>query len=114
LNADAKWARSRPDIDFNGESVGRMKLDPVLFGIGIGYRFGGKPAAAQLPLAKAAPAVVAPPLDSDGDGVPDSIDRCPDMPRGVRVDSSGCPLDSDNDGVPDYLDQCPGTSWVES
>jgi len=47
--------------------------------------------------------------DSDGDGVPDHLDKCPDTPRGVEVDSVGCPLDSDGDGVPDYLDKCPGT-----
>jgi OOP family OmpA-OmpF porin len=49
------------------------------------------------------------PLDSDGDGVPDYLDKCPDTPKGVAVDSNGCPLDSDGDGVPDYLDKCPGT-----
>ena len=47
--------------------------------------------------------------DSDGDGVPDDIDQCPDTPQGVAVDEVGCPLDSDGDGVPDYLDKCPGT-----
>jgi OOP family OmpA-OmpF porin len=47
--------------------------------------------------------------DSDGDGVPDSRDKCPGTPAGVRVDNTGCPLDSDGDGVPDYLDKCPGT-----
>jgi OmpA-OmpF porin, OOP family len=57
-------------------------------------------------LAKPAPVAV---LDSDGDGVPDNIDKCPNTPRGVKVDAFGCPLDTDHDGVPDYLDQCPGT-----
>jgi OOP family OmpA-OmpF porin len=47
--------------------------------------------------------------DSDGDGVPDHLDKCPDTPRGVEVDAVGCPLDSYGDGVPDYLDKCPGT-----
>jgi OOP family OmpA-OmpF porin len=47
--------------------------------------------------------------DSDGDGVADKKDRCPNTPRGVKVDMSGCPLDSDKDGVPDYLDQCANT-----
>ncbi len=47
--------------------------------------------------------------DSDNDGVPDSLDKCPDTPAGVAVDKDGCPLDSDKDGVPDYLDKCPGT-----
>lgn len=53
--------------------------------------------------------VVAAPLDSDGDGVPDDLDKCPSTPPGVAVDSDGCPLDSDGDGVPDYLDECPNT-----
>jgi outer membrane protein OmpA-like peptidoglycan-associated protein/outer membrane protein W len=110
LNADAKWARSRPVVDFDGQSIGHMKLDPLLFGIGLGYRFGGSPPPA-IAEPKVAPAVVPepPPLDSDGDGVPDSIDQCPNTPAGVMVDAVGCPLDSDKDGVPDYLDKCPGT-----
>jgi len=49
------------------------------------------------------------PLDSDGDGVPDYLDKCPNTPTGVKVDVNGCPLDSDGDGVPDYLDKCPNT-----
>jgi len=47
--------------------------------------------------------------DDDGDGVRNSLDKCPDTPKGVKVDSNGCPIDSDGDGVPDYLDKCPGT-----
>jgi len=49
------------------------------------------------------------PIDSDGDGIPDYLDKCPGTPKGVEVDCDGCPLDSDGDGVPDYLDECPGT-----
>ena len=49
------------------------------------------------------------PLDTDGDGVPDYLDKCPGTPKGVKVDKDGCPLDTDGDGVPDYLDRCPGT-----
>jgi OOP family OmpA-OmpF porin len=64
------------------------------------------PAAAA---AAAAAAVVAAEKDSDNDGVPDSKDKCPDTPAGVKVDANGCPIDSDNDGVPDYLDKCPDT-----
>jgi OOP family OmpA-OmpF porin len=48
-------------------------------------------------------------VDSDGDGVADSLDRCPNTPKGVKVAANGCPLDSDRDGVPDYLDKCPNT-----
>jgi len=49
--------------------------------------------------------------DSDGDGVTDDLDRCPNTPMGTPVDSRGCPIpvDSDGDGVPDDRDQCPNT-----
>ncbi len=47
--------------------------------------------------------------DSDGDGVLDSLDRCPNTPKGVKVNKNGCPLDSDKDGVLDYQDSCPNT-----
>ncbi|NCC24031.1 MAG: hypothetical protein EOM25_02340 [Deltaproteobacteria bacterium] len=54
--------------------------------------------------------------DSDGDGVLDNRDKCPNTPRGTPVDADGCPLppkivdvDSDGDGVVDRLDKCPGT-----
>lgn len=47
--------------------------------------------------------------DSDGDGVPDRRDRCPDTPAGARVDADGCPSDGDRDGIADGLDQCPDT-----
>jgi len=43
--------------------------------------------------------------DSDGDGVTDQFDKCPDTPAGVAVDVNGCPLDTDGDGVPDYKDK---------
>ena len=49
------------------------------------------------------------PSDSDGDGVLDGLDRCANTPRGAHVDASGCPLDSDHDGVVDGIDQCPDT-----
>ena len=51
------------------------------------------------------------PLDTDGDGVVDSMDQCPDTPRGERVNSVGCTVvgDADGDGVTDASDQCPAT-----
>jgi OOP family OmpA-OmpF porin len=59
----------------------------------------------QLPFGTAGPAWV----DSDGDGVSDGMDRCPDTVPGATVDSYGCELDADGDGVVDRLDQCPNT-----
>ena len=44
--------------------------------------------------------------DRDGDGVPDDIDRCPDKPG--PKENFGCPWpDTDGDGVPDNVDKCP-------
>jgi len=53
-------------------------------------------------------------IDSDGDGVMDSQDKCPGTLVGTRVDTFGCALampkaDSDRDGVFDDDDACPGT-----
>ena len=47
--------------------------------------------------------------DSDGDGVINSKDKCPNTPKGAFVDARGCPLDSDGDGVWDGIDECPNT-----
>ena len=47
--------------------------------------------------------------DTDGDGVPDNKDKCPETPHGAKVDEHGCPIDSDGDKVWDGIDQCPAT-----
>jgi len=66
----------------------------------------GKPKLNQ-PL-PAPPVVVAPPApvvkDRDGDGVPDSIDACPDVAGLASL--QGCP-DRDGDGIADKDDKCP-------
>ena len=49
------------------------------------------------------------PTDSDGDGIYDGLDKCAGTPKGAKVDATGCTIDSDGDGVPDGLDQCPDT-----
>ena len=47
------------------------------------------------------------PADSDGDGLPDYLDKCPLLYAEIRDDSTGCPPDQDGDMVPDSLDACP-------
>ena len=47
------------------------------------------------------------PPDSDGDGVANRMDQCPNTPKGAKVDTKGCPIDTDGDGVFDGLDKCP-------
>ncbi|MFL0798159.1 MAG: PHB depolymerase family esterase [Cellvibrionaceae bacterium] len=59
-----------------------------------------------------------PPTDTDGDGVLDSVDNCPNTPAGDTVDANGCtvtaPADSDGDGVNDNDDLCPNTPAGDS
>jgi outer membrane protein OmpA-like peptidoglycan-associated protein len=50
-----------------------------------------------------------PAADSDGDGVTDGEDHCPNTPgiRSSKPGQNGCPLDTDDDGIPDLEDACP-------
>ncbi len=48
--------------------------------------------------------------DRDGDGIPDDIDQCPDVPEDKDgfEDEDGCPdYDNDKDGIYDAQDECP-------
>jgi OOP family OmpA-OmpF porin len=98
----AKNTDKGTNLQLRGEILGR-RVDfgndtavDYLVGVGLAYSWGGK-------VARKAP------LDSDGDGVPDDMDKCPGTPPGTPVDANGCELDSDGDGVVDSKDKCPGT-----
>jgi outer membrane protein OmpA-like peptidoglycan-associated protein len=48
--------------------------------------------------------------DRDADGIPDSVDACPDQPEDMDgfQDKDGCPdPDNDGDGIADATDHCP-------
>ncbi|MBX7096664.1 MAG: thrombospondin type 3 repeat-containing protein [Myxococcaceae bacterium] len=65
---------------------------------------------AGVPVAAADAGVERPALDSDGDGIPDSMDRCPVTPEDKDdfEDEDGCPeRDNDADGILDAADKCP-------
>lgn len=55
------------------------------------------------------PPPVVPITDRDKDGVPDSVDACPDIAGPAEL--HGCP-DSDGDGIPDKDDKCPNQKGV--
>jgi len=61
-------------------------------GLGVGLNFGGSGGRSTM-LAQAVPVDTVPAnacADSDGDGVCDDMDRCPDTPFGAEVDADGC------------------------
>ncbi|MBM4364618.1 MAG: OmpA family protein [Deltaproteobacteria bacterium] len=62
------------------------------------------------PAPPAPPPEIDPNLDTDGDGFPDIVDQCDDMPETVDgfADDDGCPeFDGDQDGVEFARDACP-------
>jgi len=84
----------------------RIIQDPneISFGIGLTYNLSTPPVIVE----------VATDGDSDRDGVPNSLDRCPNTAPGAVVDAYGCEVtaevaDADGDGVPDSMDRCPNT-----
>jgi OOP family OmpA-OmpF porin len=76
--------------------------------LGIGTTFGLASAAAP---ARAHVVANPPPdRDSDGDGIPDRLDACPNAAETVNgvADGDGCPeADPDGDGIVAPLDRCP-------
>src|SRR5574344_1121237 len=65
----------------NGDST-------LLYNFGLAIPFGEK--AAKVAPVVAPVAAKAAPKDSDGDGVIDELDKCPDTMRGSKVDTVGC------------------------
>jgi len=114
LRGDLRYRVDRDDDSIEGHS----QFNDWVLNVGLVIPFGGsaqKPVVAA-PVAVAAPVVVAAvpapapaPVDSDGDGVTDDKDRCPNTPKGAKVNADGCELDSDGDGVVDSQDRCPNT-----
>jgi len=95
INAAVRYMDIDSDLEVDGMDIGSMSIDPVVYQLQVGYRF-GRPAPAPAPVAAAAPPPPPPPpppADSDGDGVVDSLDQCPDTPKGDRVGSHGCSCD---------------------
>ena len=54
-------------------------------------------------------------VDTDGDGVSDKKDKCPNTPSGDLVNpTTGCSIDTDKDGIADNKDQCPLIAGIAS
>lgn len=69
------------------------------FGLTIGFRSKVKAAVVAAP-------VIPPVVDTDGDGIPDGEDKCPNKAGTAKY--GGCPVpDTDGDGINDEEDKCP-------
>lgn len=74
--------------------------------LGLAINFGGEVISEEEEMAEFLPPIIP---DSDGDGINDNLDDCPNV-SGV-VSNNGCPkpveVDSDGDGLLDSVDNCP-------
>jgi outer membrane protein len=95
LNAAVRWMDIDTDAEIEGDELGTVEIDPFVYTVGFGRRFG----APLPPPVEAAPPPPPPPpapakcTDADNDGVCDEADKCPGTPAGVKVDKVGCPLE---------------------
>jgi len=81
--------------------------------VGLTYSFGAHAQKEVVEEVQEEVVVVAVPVavDSDGDGIVDADDKCPNTPAGTTVDVTGCAVaqDDDHDGVLNAQDKCPNT-----
>ncbi|MDP9014619.1 MAG: OmpA family protein [Pseudomonadota bacterium] len=97
LRTEAKYR-----LEFaNAGLYGPKDPSDLIFGVGVQMMFGApepppppppEPKIVEVQAPPPPPPPPAGPVDSDGDGVPDSIDQCPDTPKGTPVDAVGCPI----------------------
>ncbi len=83
----------------------------ILASIGSFFTISDKPPPSRPPGYKNVPDVSDYPKDTDGDGYPDDIDKCPLVKEDHKPPdpTDGCPAasDRDGDGIPDNIDKCP-------
>ncbi|HSZ84459.1 MAG TPA: OmpA family protein [Puia sp.] len=94
--------------------IGSALTDHVFFSLGIAGTINKKKKTLKRNLVDAAdnvPSKKIMPKDSDGDGIPDSVDACPLVKGFAKY--KGCPIpDSDGDGINDDEDSCPHVTGV--
>ncbi len=92
------WSLGESPVSLRGDyrhraELGENEFKDNLATLGLQVGFGGSPKS----------------IDTDGDGVNDDLDQCPNTPLGAAVDARGCELDDDGDGVVNSKDACPNT-----
>ena len=115
----------RTDVRYRMDNDDRVndqdRFGDWLLNVGLYIPFGGKSTQSSTPSMQQQPepvaeTIVAPSepipqvVDTDGDGVEDGKDNCPNTNRGISVNASGCELDNDADGIVNSKDSCPNTA----
>jgi len=97
-----RYIHGMSDMDVTGTYGENVNYRNQVIQAGLKLRlFGGKKEPAYQ--ATSAPLPVA---DTDGDGINDDVDKCPNEPGTAKY--NGCPIpDTDKDGINDELDKCP-------
>jgi OOP family OmpA-OmpF porin len=94
------------DITYRVPITDRMNSYHLVYRIGYTARLTHKKAPEPKPVV-----VPEPPKDTDGDGILDSVDRCPTVPGIAKY--NGCPIpDTDKDGINDEEDKCPTVAGI--
>jgi outer membrane protein len=100
INLGVRYLDIDADAKLNGAALGTVEIDPFVYQLQIGWRFGRPaPVAAAVaappppPPPPSPPPPPPPPADTDRDGVIDANDQCPDTKPGVRVGPQGCDCD---------------------
>ncbi len=109
LRAEARYRTDQHDEKDAGANPGSGAFSDGVFNVGFVFPRGHIEPVEEAPVEVVAAVEPVVEADTDGDGVVDSADQCPDSPAGEPVNAQGCPLDSDGDGVPDATDECPRT-----
>lgn len=94
LRTEVRYRTDAHGRELAGVHTGQRKaFYEGIASVGLLIPLGNAPVAAP-PAAEPAPTEVVPvaPTDSDGDGVTDDLDQCPDTPAGTPVDEKGCPV----------------------
>jgi OOP family OmpA-OmpF porin len=92
----SRTVQLRPEIRARYDLASGNTLNDFLGQVGLAFGWGGscpapEPVAAEPPPPPPPPPPAACP-DSDGDGVCDADDKCPNTPAGTQVDKAGCPM----------------------